>query len=481
MRVAFIFPIREINSRKKPLRFPTYINLGISYVSSVLKSGGHVTRLFVLTPQNARELLVSVEEFDPGLVCFTSLATTHYLVQDFAKLYKQKHPAMFLIAGGCHVSLNPDEVIADAFDAICIGEGEYPALELAGQLEQGLKPSKIRNLWIKNGGRVEKNPTRPFIENLDRLPFPDRGMWKEYLMYPERIPAILLGRGCPFTCTYCCNHKLAKLSPGKYVRYRSPPNVLGEIREYLAESPECKEIYFEVETIGVDIRYVRWLCSELEQFNREREQLVAFGVNLRVTPHMDCEALFDTLGQAHFTFVEIGLESGSERVRTEILKRHYSNSDIIKAAESAKRHRLRVYTYNLIGLPGETVEDFRETIALNRRIQPEVAGLSIFYPYPGTELARLCKEKGLIDERIDVRKVRERVQPVLKLPDLSRKEILHSFVWFDYNVFKGQRPLFRVLLLALKARVLTSPFLYRFFNILLTIPVLVKLKYKLVN
>ena len=76
---------------------------------------------------------------------------------------------MFLIAGGSHVSLNPGKAITDSFDAICIGEGEYPLLELADLLEQGLNPYKIQNLWIKNGIDIEKNATRPFIEKLDEL------------------------------------------------------------------------------------------------------------------------------------------------------------------------------------------------------------------------------------------------------------------------------------------------------------------------
>ena len=481
MRIAFVFPINNAHSKNKPLRIQTEINLGISYMSSVVKLNGHLTRLFVLTQNNQDQIKTMLDKYDPQLICFTAVSTTYYLIKNFASTYKEMNPQVFLMAGGCHVSLNPEETIADSFDAICIGEGEYPVLELAYQLEQGSNPSKIQNLWIKNGVDIMKNSTRPFIENLDELPFPDRQMWKEWVRYPEKKPPILLSRGYPFKCTYCCNHRLALLAGGRYHRFRSPQNILDEIKEYLTEYPETKELYFETETISTSLKYLLQLCSLLEQFNNKREQPLAFGANLRVLPNMDYETLFDTLHRSNFKFVNIGLESGSERVRCEILNRIYSNDDIIKAVTFAKKYELRVNLFLMVGLPGETPSDFQQTIEMTRKCQPDSYYLSIFYPYPGTELARKCDEEGLIGEKFDRQGMNERRQPVLNLADFPQEQVLRSYIWFEYAAFRGCKPIPKILLIVLLHKVTTSLFLERFFKFLLNIRFFLYLKNKLVD
>jgi len=482
MKIAFIFPIvADTHSRNKPIRVQTSICLGISYISSVLKLRGHLTRLFVLTPNNGEQIETSLNIFNPQLICFTAVSTTYYLVKNFASIYKQSHPHIFLIAGGCHVSLNPEKAITDPFDAICIGEGEYPVLELADMLEQGLNPSRIQNLWIKNGSDIEKNTTRPFIDKLDELPFPDRQMWKEWLQYPKTLPAILISRGCPFRCTYCCHHKLADLAPGRYFRFRSPQNILDEIKDYLITYPKTKEIYFETETIFNSLEYVQQLCSALQQFNNEHKWPLAFSANIRLIHNADYEILFEALHQGNFKYVNIGLESGSEGIRREILDRDYSNDEIIGAVRLARKYGLKVRLFIMMGLPGETPADFEQTIDVTRKCQPDKYILSIFYPYPGTELARLCVENGLIDRRVNFQSVNERKQPVLKLLDFPPKQVTRAYIRFEYNVFKGYKPLHEILIRVLERKAITSPLLGRFYYFLLGIPIIFHLKNKLVR
>lgn len=479
MRIAFIYPITARFSKSRPKIAPLNVHIGISYISSILKNNGHSTSLFILTSDNRDAVEMALDEFAPQLVCFTSVSTTYYLVKDFARKYKNGHPDIFLLAGGCHVSLNPEEAIADSFDAICIGEGELPAVELASQMERGIVPSNIRNLWIKRGNDVEKNPSRPFIENLDDLPFPDRQMWRKLILNPATTSFVLLGRGCPFRCTYCCNEKLAHLAEGRYHRFRSPNNILEEIKDCIKEQPDIKEIYFETETIGTDMTYVKQLCSSLEQFNREREHPLSFSVNLRVTPHMDHQSLLQALYQANFKGIHIGLESGSNRVRREILNRIYSNDDIMQAVTFAKKFGLRVHLYILLGLPGETLQDFQQTIDITRICKPDSYQLGIFYPYPGTTLYRICNERNLLSKRFNTPGVHEREEPVLDLPDFPRNQVIHSYIWFEYNAFKGIKPLYRILVKVFLRMASTSPVSRRFINLLAGIPLIVYLKNKL--
>jgi anaerobic magnesium-protoporphyrin IX monomethyl ester cyclase len=300
-------------------------------------------------------------------------------------------------------------------------------LELVSQLGQDRSPSNIQNLWIKNAIGIEKNATRPFLERLDTLPLPDRQMWIEWTRYPEKRPVMLIARGCPFQCTYCCNHKLALLAEGVYTRFRSPQNIIYELEEYLKEYPQTNEIYFENETIAVDLKYAMDLCSSIEKYSKNI-RIPTFSINLRITPNRDYQSLFQALQRANFKEVRIGLESGSEKVRQEILNRNYSNDNIINAVNTAKSYGIRVALYVMVGLPGETRADFQQTIDVLRKCQPNRILISIFYPYPGTELAYTCEKKNLMDLRVNKDIVRERVQPILNSPDFTSKQVLRSYI-----------------------------------------------------
>lgn len=448
MNILFVHSIDDIFSPAKPLRTPEQMQFGISYISSLLKKHGHETRLLVLSRMLGRKnntiIQAYLREFYPQLICFTAVSSEYPFIAQIARDIKDRYPRIYLLLGGVHASLNPGESAADDFDALCIGEGEYPTLELAGQLERGVQPAGIANLWLKRGSVVEKNPPRLLLRDLDSLPFPDREMWREWIEEEKgaRYP-VLLGRGCPFECAYCCNHALKKIADGPYVRMRAPQNILAELREIIVKYPRQRDIYLEVETIGADKEWALSLCGMLEALNARLERPLTFGVNLRVTPGADFATLFAAFKKSNFKVVNLGVESGNERVRREILNRRYFNEDITQAVSCARRYGLKVHLYNLIGIPGETQADFQDTLKINRMLKPDKVYTHIFFPYPGTKLYSYCREQGLLKNKPDCRQ--ERCRAVLDLPGFSRRQIEQAFVWFEYNVYKGYKPLYRIL------------------------------------
>ncbi len=463
MNVLLIYSLQDAQSTEKPLSTPQQIQFGISYISSFLKEKGHNTELLILTRETKNSVIDEyLERFKPELIGFTAVATEFDFVADIARYIKSRRPHIYLLIGGVHVSLNPEDSMLEYFDALCVGEGEEPALELINQLEEGKTPAGIANLWIKRNNKIEKSPTRPFINNIDSLPFPDREMWIKWTETSELCCSVLLGRGCPFQCTYCCNHAVRTVSEGAYVRFRSPENVINELEEISLMFPEMDEVYYEVETFVARIKWAIDICSALESFNSKRERPFTYGVNLRVTPKSQYETLFEGMKKSNFKYINIGLESGSERVRKEILKRNYSNDDIINAVTLARKHGLKVSFFNLIGIPGETVDDFKETVRVNRICLPDRHYLSIFYPYPGTELYFLCKKQGLIDDNINPEL--ERRKSVLDLKGFSRKQIQRSYIWFDYYAFKGYRPLYKILARVFLSQIHSNYYLNRLYN-----------------
>lgn len=467
MNVLFIYSLYNIASPKKPLCTPEAIQFGISYISSFLKQHGHDTKLIILSRISGKKNKEIIEgylkKFQPKLICFTAVSSEYDFILSLAKYIKNAFPDIYLIIGGPHVSLNPEDVL-NVFDALCIGEGEMSTLELVSELEKGRTSSNIPNLWIKNGLSIEKNTTRPFLQNLDTLPFPDRQMWEGWISKnPKAIYSVLLGRGCIFECTYCCNHSLKKLAPGTYARFRSPDNIIEEIKEIVNKYLIEKEIYLEVENLCLNKEWALVLCSKLEDFNKTLRQPLSFGANIRITPNSDLKNIFHALKKSNFRFINIGLESGSERVRSEILKRNYSNEDIIKAVRLAREYDLQVSFLNLIGIPGETLSDFKKTIEVNRICRPDWVGASIFYPYPGTDLYLACKNRGLLKKSMPTEM--ERKTAVLDLPEFRKKQIRHCYIWFEYLVYRGYKPIYKILLKIISLKIMTDSCVSPLYNL----------------
>jgi anaerobic magnesium-protoporphyrin IX monomethyl ester cyclase len=447
VRVLFVYSLDSINQHGKPLRSWSSMQHGISYISALLKAHGHETSLLVLGSsfydKSRRLLQKALDEFAPGVICFSSVYSQHQFIERMAAFAKERYPEGYRIAGGVHATLQPEAVIKGPFDAICIGEGEFPVLELCEQLEKRRAATGIPNLWIKQAGDVERNEPRQFIQDLETLPFPDYEIWQPWIEAPKQdAMTVFGGRGCPYDCTYCSNHAIRKVAPGRYVRTRPPEEIVREIRFLHSNFPH-REIYLEVETLDCNKEWTLELCEKLAAFNASVADPVSFGSNYRINPRTINEGLFSALQNAGFTSINIGLEAGSERIRREVLKRRYSNEDFLRVVSLARKHGLKVYLYNMIGLPGESLADHQETVRLNRLCQPEGHHTGIFQPYPGTELYSICLEMGLIEEGSAVQ--RERRQPVMDLPGFSKSQILSAYTWFEYHVYRGYKPLPNIL------------------------------------
>jgi len=131
VKVMFIYSTDDVQSVQTPLRSWSSIQFGISYISSMLKFHGHQTQLLVLGSNQWRDstklLKTSIEQFVPRLVCFTAVYSQYAFIEKIASLIKSQWPDTYLIIGGPHATLKPDEVITGPFDSVCIGEGEFPA------------------------------------------------------------------------------------------------------------------------------------------------------------------------------------------------------------------------------------------------------------------------------------------------------------------------------------------------------------------
>jgi len=402
---------------------------GIAILSAILKKKGHEVRLFdtaflkpkgyhkkregseksscrglgfyKTTPYDLNDLVMrdpevdidgklseAIADFDPSLIAFSAMTTNYARALALVDNIGTKAKVIF---GGVHPTLMPNDVINQKrIDYVCIGEGESALPELCEYLEKGKDESSIRNLYIKSGNgrgkRIVKNSLRPFID-LNDLPPPDLDIFDPRYFFRPFMGNIYKGifmstsRGCPRGCAYCVNNKLKSLFAEcgrKYVRFQSPEIVARNVR-HLNEKYGINWIKFSDDTFLIrppkDIYALRDMLKPLN---------IMFGCS--VDPGTVTEDKVRAAKEMGCVSMSIGIETGNEKIRKYVLGRDISNEQIKRAVNIVKNHNIKVSTFNMIGLPGETRENVYETIRLNKQLHIPDANVLILYPFPGTKI-----------------------------------------------------------------------------------------------
>ena len=411
MNILFLFP-----SASSKYIFVDYHH-GIALLSALLKRDGSKTELVVMSNFDPTVVERKIDEFKPDILAYSFTSDQAWLAKKYMKQFSNRD--IFSVAGGVHPTVAPEDIIPYV-DSICIGEGEGPLFDLV----QGQDPNEIKNLWVRTNGTVTKNEPRPLIEDLDSYPFSDRELfdYQRSLDIDHRAD-FLAGRGCPFRCTYCINNRLHELAPGRYVRLRSVINVLEEVKAVLSEYDGIESVCFQDDTFALKKSWLSEFCLAYK-----REIGLPFVCNLRVGI-VDQESI-EMLAHAGCDEVRVGVEQGNEKLRSTVLKRKMTNEQIIKTFNSLKNAGIKVFAYNMVGIPGETEDTIQDTINLNRRLGSDKMHVSIFRPYPGTELYDHCVENNYLRDI----KVESYFEPVsiLEMPSISKDKIEYY-----YRIFRA--------------------------------------------
>ena len=214
-----------------------------------------------------------------------------------------------------------------------------------------------------------------------------------------RVASFIAGRGCPFDCSYCCNHALKKLYKHK-----------------------VRRIHFDDDSFTLSKKWVSEFCEKYPQkFDLE------FEYNIRVGT-IEIGTLSE-LRAAGCRKISIGVECGNESFRKNILKRDMTNKQIIDVFKDASEIGIEPTSFNMFGFPFETPEIVEETVAFNKQISPSEIQFSIFYPYPGTDLYNLCEKRGYL--RHTLFSSYFETSSALKLPNLSEQDIKKYYWQFD--------------------------------------------------
>ncbi len=424
MRIAFIYP--DITAKPN---WKGYYYIGIGSLSAVLKQNGHeVVLVHIFQQKTKEEFFELIDGIDADLFAFSSTTNMFFYIEKWVKWLKERLDTR-IIVGGVHPTLCPEEVISTGqIDMICIGEGEGAMLELCDKLENDCDIRKIRNIWFRDDKEIYRNSVRPLIKNLDILPYPDREIFDLRNIGPANngTGLFMASRGCPFNCSYCCNHALKKIcdNPSNYVRFKSVDYLLDEIEYALRKYDFIDSLHFDDDIFPLKRK---WLKDFTHRYQNRIN--LPFSCNLRVD--LANENTITLLKSAGCFNIGLGIESGNEYVRNKILKRNISKRQIINAFSFCESADISTSSFNMIGIPFEDPLKILETVKLNAKVKPNHVQVSIFYPYPKTDLYNLCEENGFLSPKESISYFED---SMLNLESLSNHQILFFRYYFQLFV-----------------------------------------------
>lgn len=382
LRVAFIYLNNECN-----------VGRGAGYVAASVMRAGHSLTFFDTchTPLDVVADRVSTGRYD--LLMLSSMTMLFPEAIELARKVKARRPIPVLL-GGVHPTIEGGALLEQhpELDYLCMGEGESAVADvLRNWGRPGLQ--QVENLVWRDGTKVRANPVR-CAEDLSALPafpwhfFPDEAV----VQGGQGFLYVHATRGCPFNCTYCCNQAYLDLYGGEYIRFRPATEVVAEL-DMLQRCYRPKLFYFGDEMILSKPAYATELFESIKN-----ELCVPYGCMARVE-YMRPETV-DLLRRTGCCYLGMGVECGDETFRREKLKRRMSNSQIEHAFDLVREAGIFATSFNMIGYPFVYDEKLTQaSVALNERLKPNFVQWSIFYPFPGTELAAYCKEKDLVDPK----------------------------------------------------------------------------------
>ena len=409
---------------------------GLAYIIGTLKNDDHEVALFHLKNEKDFDMATHfLNKEDLDLVGLSFATNQKKYVRRFLTITDLSEK--LTVAGGVHSTLLKENIFKEfpEIDGICIGEGEFPLKDLCQKLDNNEDYLNSPSFYFKTKDRIIKNPTL-LLQHIDNLSLPNYTLFDYDKIVSENGDCfpMMIGRGCPYSCHYCCNHAIRRVYPNKnmYVRFPTVPHTIKIIKNNLSIYPNTRRIAFADDTFTLNRK---WLVEFCDIYKKEID--IPFTCNARV--ETISEQVVRHLKYAGCVSIDFGVESGNEWLRNHILNRKHSNTQIIKAFRVTRQNNIKSFSFNMVGLPFETAKMVKDTIKLNFEIQPNFGKCFYFYPYPGTILYQLCSDYNLfLDEAESVSGYLE--TPSLKEIYLSHKETKKHFELM--NLFFYSRLLF---------------------------------------
>ncbi|MBW1795803.1 MAG: B12-binding domain-containing radical SAM protein [Deltaproteobacteria bacterium] len=386
MNLLLIHPSKHVLGKRDTLyaRESLTPSLGLAYIAAYCRNNGINVKIIDLRLSNKsmRDILDYVKQTRPivGITAFTNEITSAGRI---AEIIKETYPEIWTVVGGPHSTLIPVETLKEfpGFDAAILGEGEETLVELLRHLDSGKRDlDRIKGLAYHKGKDVILNEKRKALDDLNALPFP---AWDSFELEHYTGPFMISSsRGCPYPCYFCTPSYLGK------TRVRDPVNVVDEL-EHDVRQFGAKSFQFADATLSLLEEKAFTLCDEIIKRNLHR------------SIRWDCETRADKLcfdmlrkmKEAGCNWIALGVETGSERILRDVIKKGETKEDIKNAVKLIRKAGLKVRCFFILGHYTETMETIRESINFALELNPDALSFGLMVPNPGSKLRALA-EKG---------------------------------------------------------------------------------------
>jgi len=357
---------------------------------------------------NRTALAKFINDLEISFIGFSFASHSTKTAFDLAQYLKGEFPDTPLIFGGIHPTIDPLSCM-DYCNAVCIGEADDAIVEIASRIKKQEDYLQSRNLIYKKDGQIVRNHVNPLVSNLDNLPIrrpytSDHGIIERGKVIPvnlnkyfDIIPELECGymqvfsRGCPYSCTYCCNSAFFQLYPEwPRVRSKTVTAVIDEICENIKLNPKIVRVFiiddcFLVHDLG-------WLRDFVRLWNQKvRKDLGFFSIPQYIT-----QDKLDILKDINICCIDLGLQSGSTRIN-KIYGRAFSKERFLKACRLIQSSGISLSVDIIFDSPWEEEADYFDTLDILTSIsKPFLIQQYSLKIYPGTKLYERChKEAGM--------------------------------------------------------------------------------------
>jgi radical SAM superfamily enzyme YgiQ (UPF0313 family) len=376
----------ELDPKQAANREP-YPPLGTLYAAARLRQDGQEVALSdSMLAQGMEEFRADLQRFRPELVAIyeddfnylSKMCLTNMRAAAFEKARLAKKAGALVVVHGSDATDRLEAYLREPIDVAVVGEGEETLLELARAVAQGSDLAPIPGLAFLRDGNLVRTAPRPFIRDLDSLPFPAwdlvdveryRRAWLERHRYFS--VNLVTTRGCPYHCNWC-----AKPIYGQRYQSRSPASVAEEL-SFVRRTLRPDHIWFADDIFGLKSGWVEAFALEVES----RGVRTPFKIQARAD--LIDEGVASALARAGCENVWMGAESGSQKV-LDAMEKGIRVEQIFRATRLLRERGIRVSYFLQFGYPGEEWADIEKTVAMVREAKPDDIGISVSYPLPGT-------------------------------------------------------------------------------------------------
>ena len=372
------------------------------------------------------------------LIVYTSTPTFANDVM-VANAMKEANPELLIGFCGAHVMINWESSMAASphIDFVCDKEFDFTIKEVC----EGKPLAEVNGLYYRRGDEVVKSGERDIIHDMDTLPWvtpiykkflDPKNYYNGYMLHPYM--SLYTGRGCKSRCTYCL---WPQTISGHNYRTRSVKDIAAEIAYARKEFPEVKEFFFDDDTLTDNIEHVEALALELGKLG------VTWSCNAKANVPLKTLEILKANG---LRLLLVGYESGNQKILNN-MKKGVRLDFARKFTKDCHDLEILIHGCFIVGLPGETKDTIKETMAYAKEINPKTIQVSLPATYPGTFLYKQAMKEGWLqtDEVTEGLVTNSGTQEsILSYPHLDKTEIFEAVETFYKDFYFRPAKMFQL-------------------------------------